>query len=69
MITPVINYFNSITTLPRELVDDIIKYTRIREYKKEEFILKGGKISNHTSWMVCSILTFVNNNIISLLFL
>jgi hypothetical protein len=50
MITPVINYFKSITTLPRQLVDDIIKYTR--EYKKEEFILKAGKTSNHTSWIL-----------------
>jgi CRP-like cAMP-binding protein len=52
MLSPVIDYFNSITPLPTELVDDIIKYAVIKEYKKNEFILKAGKISNHTSWIV-----------------
>jgi CRP-like cAMP-binding protein len=52
MITPVIDYFNSITTLPEELVSDIIQRAVVREYKKEEFILKAGKISSHTSWIL-----------------
>jgi CRP-like cAMP-binding protein len=52
MLSPVIDYFNSITPLPPELVDDIIKYAVIKEYKKNEFILKAGKISNYTSWIV-----------------
>ena len=52
MISPVIDYFKSITTLPEELVNDIIKYSIIREYKKDAFILKAGKISNHTSWIL-----------------
>lgn len=52
MLSPVIDYFNSITPLPPELVDDIIKYAVIKEYKKNEFILKAGKVSNYTSWIV-----------------
>jgi CRP-like cAMP-binding protein len=51
-LIPVIDYFNSITPLPRELVDDIIKYVSIKEFKKNEFILKEGKVSNHTSWII-----------------
>jgi CRP/FNR family transcriptional regulator, anaerobic regulatory protein len=52
ILTPVINYFNSITPLPRELVDDIIRYAVVKEYKKNEFILKAGKVSNYTSWII-----------------
>jgi len=52
MLSPVIDYFNSITPLPPELIDDIIKYAVIKEYKKNEFILKAGKVSNYTSWIV-----------------
>ena len=52
MLSPVIDYFNSITPLPPELVDDIIKYAVIKEYKKNEFILKAGKVSNYTSWII-----------------
>ena len=43
MLSPVIDYFNSITPLPPELVHDIIKYAVIKEYKKNEFILKRAK--------------------------
>ena len=52
LLTPVINYFNSITPLPRELVDDIIQYAVVKEYKKNDFILKAGKVSNYTSWII-----------------
>ena len=52
MLSPVIDYFNSITPLPPELIDDIIKYAVIKEYKKNEFILTAGKVSNYTSWIV-----------------
>ena len=52
MLSPVIDYFNSITPLPAELIDDIIKYAVIKEYKKNEFILKAGKVSNYTSWII-----------------
>jgi len=52
ILIPVIDYFNSITPLPRELVDDIIKCVVIKEYKKNEFILKAGKVSNYTSWII-----------------
>ncbi len=49
MLRTVIDYFNSITPLPDELVNDITKYAVIKEYKKDEFILKAGTISNYTS--------------------
>ena len=52
LLTPVINYFNSITPLPRELVDDIIQHAVVKEYKKNDFILKAGKVSNYTSWII-----------------
>ncbi len=52
MLRPVIDYFNSITPLPDELVNDITKYAVIKEYKKDEFILKAGTISNYTSWIL-----------------
>jgi CRP-like cAMP-binding protein len=51
-ITPVIEYFNSITPLPPELVDDMRKYVVIKEYEKNEMILKAGKVSNYTSWII-----------------
>ena len=52
MLSPVIDYFNSITPLSTELIDDIIKYAVIKEYKKNEFILRAGKVSNYTSWII-----------------
>ena len=51
-LAPVLEYFNSITPLPRELVDDIIKYAVIKEYEKNEMILKEGKVSNYCSWII-----------------
>ena len=51
-LAPVIEYFNSITPLPSGLVDDIKKYVVIREYEKNEMILKAGKVSNYTSWII-----------------
>lgn len=52
MLTAVINYFNSICPLPEELAADILKYAIIKEYKKGEFLLKAGKVSNYTSWIL-----------------
>ena len=52
MLGPVIDYFNSITPLPIELINDLTKFAVIKEYKKDEFILKAGNISNYTSWIL-----------------
>ncbi len=52
MLTSVIDYFNSISPMPDELIDDLLKHTVIKEFKKDEFILKAGKVSNHTSWIL-----------------
>ncbi|MEJ7828617.1 MAG: Crp/Fnr family transcriptional regulator, partial [Segetibacter sp.] len=52
MLTPVIDYFNSISAMPQELVDDLLKLTNIKEFKKDDIILKAGKVSNHTFWIL-----------------
>ena len=52
MLEPIIQYFNSITTLSDGLVEDLNKYAIIKEYKKDEFILKAGKVSDYTSWIL-----------------
>jgi CRP/FNR family transcriptional regulator, anaerobic regulatory protein len=55
-LIPVIDYFNSITPLPPALVEDIFKYAVIKEFKKNEFILKEGKVSNYTSWIISGLI-------------
>lgn len=52
MITAVIDYFHSITPLPEPLVADIGERVVIKDYRANEFILKAGKISSHTSWIL-----------------
>ncbi len=52
MLTPVIDYFNSISPMPQELINDLLELTVIKEFKKDDFILKAGKVSNHTSWIL-----------------
>ena len=52
VLTPVIDYCNSIYPMPDELVSDLLKYSVIKEYKKDEFILKEGIVSNYTSWIL-----------------
>jgi len=52
LLSNVLEYFNSIVPVPQELVDDLVKYAEIREYKKNEFILKEGKVSDYTSWIL-----------------
>ena len=51
-LAPVIEYFNSITPLPDELVEDLLKYATVREYEKNDMILEAGKVSNYTSWII-----------------
>jgi CRP/FNR family transcriptional regulator, anaerobic regulatory protein len=52
MITPVIDYFNSIHEMPKELVDDLYEVAIVKKFKKNEFILKDGQVSNYTSWIL-----------------
>lgn len=52
MLKPVLDYFNSITPLSPGLVHEIEHHAVIKEYKKGEFILKAGKVSNHTYWIL-----------------
>lgn len=52
MLQPVLDHFNTITPMPPELVDDINRYAVIREFGKDEFIHKAGKVSNYTSWIL-----------------
>jgi CRP/FNR family transcriptional regulator, anaerobic regulatory protein len=51
-LDPVIAYFNTISPMPEELVEDINQYAEIREFEKDEVIHKAGKISNYTSWIL-----------------
>ena len=52
MISHIIDYFNSICTLPEELVADLQQLVVIRELKKDEYLLKAGKVSNYASWIL-----------------
>lgn len=52
MITHVIEYFNSICNMPDELVTDLERLVVIKDLKKDECILKAGKVSNHASWIL-----------------
>ncbi len=52
MISQVLAYFNSITPLPELLVADIEERAVIRDYQASDFILRAGKISCHTSWIL-----------------
>jgi hypothetical protein len=52
MIASVIAYFNSICPMPAELIEDLENLVVIKEFKKDDFILKAGKISNHASWIL-----------------
>ncbi|GEO07882.1 Crp/Fnr family transcriptional regulator [Segetibacter aerophilus] len=52
MIAQVIAYFNSICSMPAELVADLERLVEIKELKKDDFLLKAGKISNHASWIL-----------------
>ena len=52
MLKPVLDYFNSITPLSAELVHEIEQRSAIKEYKKGDFILKDGKVSNYASWIL-----------------
>jgi len=52
MLASVIEYFNSICTMSDELIDDLGSAVVIRDFKKDDFILKAGRISNHASWIL-----------------
>ncbi len=38
--------------MPEQLINDLLNYAKIKEYKKDEFILKQGFVSNYTSWII-----------------
>jgi CRP-like cAMP-binding protein len=52
MIASVIDYFNSICTMPDELIEDLERVVVVKEFKKDEYILKAGKVSNYASWIL-----------------
>ena len=52
MLKPVLDYFNSIIPLSAELVADINKYAEVKTYKKGDYLLKSGRLSNYTSWIL-----------------
>jgi CRP-like cAMP-binding protein len=52
MLDSLIDYCNAIYPMPKGLEENIREYGIIKEYKKDEFILKEGMVSNHTSWVL-----------------
>ncbi|TDH24603.1 Crp/Fnr family transcriptional regulator [Segetibacter sp. 3557_3] len=52
MIDAVIAYFNTICAMPDELVDDLRELVRIKDFKKDSFLLKSGQVSNYASWIL-----------------
>jgi CRP-like cAMP-binding protein len=52
MLTPLIKYLNTICPLSEKLVSAIWEYGLIKEYKKDELILKQGGIANYTSYIL-----------------
>jgi CRP-like cAMP-binding protein len=52
MIASVIEYFDSICRMPPDLVEDLERLVRIRQLKKDEYLLKAGKASSHASWIL-----------------
>jgi CRP-like cAMP-binding protein len=51
-LQPLLYYCHAICALPNELEEDIIKYAEIKEYKKNEMILKAGQVGNHASFVL-----------------
>lgn len=52
MIASVISYLNSIYPMPDELVQDLEELVVVKEYKKNELILREGQVANYTSWIL-----------------
>ena len=52
MLTSLIDYCNAICPMSEALVNDVWKYGKIKQYKKDELILSAGKISSHTLWIL-----------------
>src|SRR5437660_4116 len=52
MLTLLIKYLNDICPMCDELMNDICNYAVIKQYKKDEFILKDGNVANYTSWVL-----------------
>src|SRR5688572_12839936 len=52
MIDSVIEYFNSICVMPKELIQNLSNLVIIRDYKKDEFVLKARQVSNHACWIL-----------------
>ena len=52
MLTPIIDYCNAICPMPSGLVNDLWEYGKIKQFKKDEFLLSAGMVSNYTSWVL-----------------
>ncbi|MDB5248281.1 MAG: putative transcriptional regulator, Crp/Fnr family [Segetibacter sp.] len=52
MLTFLIDYCKAICPLTNEVVDDILKYAEVREYRKDELILKPGMVANYACFVL-----------------
>ncbi len=52
MLTTLLKYCNAICTVPEELVRDMLNFAEVREYKKDELILKPGMVANYASFVL-----------------
>ncbi len=52
MLTFLIEYCNAICPMPDELEKEVLNYAEVREYKKDELILKPGIVANYASFVL-----------------
>ena len=52
MLTPLIIHLKNIHPMCDKLINELWNCGRIKEYKKDEFILKEGIVANYTSWVI-----------------
>jgi CRP-like cAMP-binding protein len=51
-LQPLLHYCHAICPLPHELEEDIVRHAEIKEYKKNEMVLKAGQVGNHASFVL-----------------
>lgn len=52
MLEPLFKYCHDIHPMPQQLVDDLNDYAVVKEYKKDEVILRPGQVANYAYWIL-----------------
>ncbi len=52
MLTTLIKYLNDIHPMSEKLVSELWDHAKIKDYKKDEIVLKEGVVANYTSWVL-----------------